>query len=195
MKTIRTPNPASIVRFLKRLITVVFVSYFIFFCAYVVCYRYFSYHAIRYESHEEVVELFKNNTEDFENMVKLLEETDVINKLGLRWYLGQERFTHPAGNSLSHPWEQLTHSGFVSNAQLEELADFFEKFGVDHIDNYTLGNYNETNYLFFFWTETYNVYIMYIASEEDMSNKIAERYSSNDNASRVSDHWYYALTD
>lgn len=158
-----------------------------------VYFRYFLYEDDFYDSHEEVLELFEANTEDFENMVKLLEETDVIGKLNERWYLGEENFFQPSGNCLTYPLSQLNNSGFVTEAQLKELVAFFKKYRLESIDSDYFGGYDVKDYTFFFWADTYNVYIIYIDSEEDMSEKIMKRFDFIETASRISGQWYFAL--
>jgi len=150
---------------------------------------------VNYDSHEEVLELFEANTEDFENMVKLLEETDVIGKLNERWYLGEENFFQFSGNCLSSPLPQLNNSGFVTKAQLKELVAFFKKYGLGSVDSHSFGGYDVKDYTFFFWAKTYDVYIIYIDSEEDMSEEIMKRYDYIKSASRISEQWYFALIE
>lgn len=193
MKTIRMPNRASIVRFLKILIAVVLCVPIIWFAAVVVYVRCFMYDSVMYESHEVVLEIFESNTEDFENTVKLLEETDVLNKLGRRWYFGEEKFWQLSGNSLTHPSDQLRNSGFVTKEQLEELVDFFKKTGVKDIDYDSL--IDESVYTFGFTSKTHYVYLMYTYSDNDISKEITSRFSYMKNVSRLSDHWYCVLTD
>ena len=159
-----------------------------------VYFRYF-YEDDFYDSHEEVLELFEANTEDFENMVKLLEETNVIGKLEKRWYLCEENFFQPSGNCLTNPLSQLNNSGFVTKAQLKELVTFFKKYRVENIDSHSFGGYDVKDYTFFFWANTYNVYIIYIDSEEDMSEEIMKRHDYIKSASRISEQWYFALIE
>jgi len=201
MKIIRMPNRASIARFLKILFAIILCGVIIGPVAYVSVYLYdiytthFSYDDVRYESHEVVLELFEANTEDFENMVKLLDETDVLAKLYERWLLCEENFWQPSGNGLSNPLSQLKHSGFVTKEQLDVIVAFFEEHRPDDIDYVGLYEPNVPGYMFHFWTNTYDVYIIYIDSKEDMSEEIMKRYDYIKSASRISEQWYFALIE
>ena len=193
MKIIPKLNPAPIVRFLKILFAVLLCGVIIWLVAEIVYVRCFMYHSVMYNSHEEVLELFKNNTDDFDNIVKLLEETDVINELGYRWYLGEENFLQPSGNSLCDPSRQLKNSGFVTKEQLKELVAFFEKSGVDVIDYHSL--INEAVYVFGFNSKTHYMYLMYTDSDNDISKEIPSRLYFRGDVSQLSDHWYCVLAD
>ena len=187
MKTIRMQNQVSIGRFLKRLATVVFISYFVLFCVYIIHIRFFYYQGKIYETNEEIVKMFKTNREDFDNMVDLLKETDVIAKLNER-YLTQKKITYPTGDSLSNPYEQLLYSGFVSSDQFKEMVDFFEKYRLYNIDFEWLGQV--TFYMFFFNSKQGGLYLIYSDNEQDISKDIMSRYSFIKPVSRLYKHWY-----
>ena len=198
MKTIRMPNRESIAHSLKWIVAVfigccIVCIVYVGVCLYDIYITHFSYHDVRYESHEVVFELFESNTEDFENMVKLLDETDVLAKLAERWLLCEENFWQPEGNTFCNPLSQLKYSGFVTKEQLDEMVAFFEKYRPDNINYVGLNKPNAPGYRFHFWTKTYDVYIMNIESDEDMSEEIMKRYDYIKTASRISGQWYFAL--
>ena len=191
MKTIRMPNRASIVLFLKILIAVVICVPIIFFVADVIYIRYIEFSPIVFETNEEIVEMFEANVEDFDKMVELIEETGVVWKLNVR-YLTQKKITFPTGDALSNPKRQLKGSGFVTKAQLKEIIEFFEKYNVHYISSSVRG---EPHYDFEFFSKTHCVSFLYVDSnEENITEIMTKAYEDfGYHIFQISEHWYCTM--
>lgn len=188
MKTIRTPNRASIVRFLKILIAIVLCAPIIWFVAEVIYIRYIDFHPKKFETNEEILEMFETNVEDFDKMVELIEETGVVWKLEMR-YLTQEKITFPTGDTFSDPQKQLKGSGFVTKEQLKEMTAFFEKYNLHFIASRVRG---EQHYDFTFFSKTHCVSFLYVDSDkENIAEIMLKAYEDMDyHIFQISEHWY-----
>ena len=78
MKIIRKPSPASIVRFLKRLLLGIVVLFIVRIAA---CFVFTEDYYTVYESDEAVIKMFRDNRKDFVELIDILESTDVTEEL------------------------------------------------------------------------------------------------------------------
>lgn len=165
MKIFQTQSRGSIGCFLKKLFAVLFFSFLLYATAVIIHISYFSYNPKVYQSSEEIIDLFNDNVSDFDEMIEILKETDVLVKLHTR-YLTQEKITYPTGDSMSDPEVQLKRSGFVTDSQLDQIVAFFEKYNVDSLnDSYFFA----TIYSFSFCSKTHSVMIYYVDSEDELA--------------------------
>lgn len=181
MKTTLKLNPASIGRFLKWTFLVLFISVLLYVVAGFIYLEHIDYDSIIYENNEQILTLFKENVSDFENMVKLLKETEVLDELCKRWLRDEESFIQPQGNNLSEPYVQLKNSGFVTKEQLEEIIGFFEKYGPEYVDVYCYGD--APAYLFDFFSKTHLLTMTYIDSTDEYEKELTIKriYDFHDN--------------
>ncbi len=193
MKTTPKLNPASIGHFLKILFATVFLGFVLFVTGLIIYIKFFTYTYITYECNEEIFELFKENTDDFDNFVNLLKETNVLAELKQRWLKGEETFMQPQGNHLGDPSMQLKNSGFVTKEQLEEIIVFFEKYRPSSV---SVRSYIDAPvYSFTFFSNTHCVALKYIdGADEDETEltikRVLEFYGDGCEILKFNEHWF-----
>ena len=164
MKIIRMPSPASIVRFLKRLLLVIVVLFIVRIAA---CFMFTEDYYTVYESDEAVVKMFRDNRKDFVELIDILESTDILSEL-YDEYEEEKGWDWGSTNEYLHkPRTQLKGRKSISKEQREFICGFFEKYGTYIIE----GGYG--CYSMFFFTKTTNMNIHYIKEPSEM---LKERY-------------------
>ena len=167
-----------------------------YYAYYRIYYLFQIFHIRRYSirKNDEILDLFNENTEDFNNFVNLLKETDVLDKLKQRWYFMQEHFTQPPGDTLNDPSRQLKNSGFVTKEQLKTVQDFFEKYNPHHV---YVTNYFATCYEFNFFSKENCVNLVYIDSDDDeeIEDSIEHMEHFGHDVFHLSGSWYCELID
>ena len=193
MKIFQTQNRLSIGYCLKRLLAVLFIGFLMYAVTAIIHIRYFSYIPKKYETSDEIITLFSENVSDFDEMVEIIKETDVLIKLHTR-YLTQQKVTYPTGDTMSDPEVQLKHSGFVTDSQMEQIVDFFEKYNVYHLSD---SFYFSTVYMFSFFSETHSVQIMYIDSQDALviENELDYWRSFDRDIFHLDGKWYCAISE
>lgn len=178
MKIIRMPNPASIVRFLKRLLLVIVVLFIVRIAA---SFMFTEDYYTVYESDEAVIKMFRDNRKDFVELIDILESTDVTEELF------KEFMEEGKNKCLQYPRSQLKGRKSINKEQREFICYFFEKYGV-HVIEGKNGCYDMD-----FFTKTTDMSIHYVKKTNEAAK---ERYldyirSHNDKVVHLGGYWYY----
>ena len=184
MKIIQTQSRALIARFHKIIIWLLILCVIVFVISSYLNFRKFEYNCINYKNVEEVITIFENNRADFDMFVKILNETEVIEKLEKR-YLAQKKITYPTGDSMSNPKKQLCNFDVVSKDQYDYICGFYDKYGPYTTDIY------DNCYEITFITEENHVVVCRIA--EDLGNSNSHFFSTQEKMIDLRNGWYYKI--
>lgn len=186
MKTIPMPRRVLTEHFHK--IVAILTLFVLILCS---CNTSYIYEIIRYDSSNEVLDIFIKNKDEFKCVLDILDDPTLYS------YVEEKKFDAGLWDNLR--LKIIKTSGLITKEEFDKVESFFKKFGPVNIDKRRRHKYSSISFKInclsseFYYSGITIYYIEDINTKSELDDTIGYLEQFGDEIVNIIDHWYYTI--